>query len=258
MIDAWVFPRGQRAETVARAREAASEPIGFRSGGSAAVTRGEMITVRLDLGRWEVKPAVQTLLWVGTVTNVSFSVSPMQDVPSGRAIGTVTFLLKGMRIAELKFELRVGAEQGERPFMLVSRVQNAFASYASKDRSRVLARVQGMEKLGIDVFVDVRNLRSNDAYPTHLLRQIEASDVLYLFWSRNAKASPWVEREWRHGLENKGIHFIDPVPLADPRKVKPPIELADQKHFNDWTLAYLEYEKSLSLWRRLGSWLAGE
>jgi hypothetical protein len=257
LVDAWVFPKGEREQARARAHEAATEPVGFRSGGSSAIAHRETVIVRLDAGPWEVRPAVQRLLWSGSLANVSFGVTPMQEVPGGKAIGTLTFLVKGLRIAELKFELRVGAGQEARPFTLVSPVQQAFASYASKDRSRVLARVQGMEKLGINVFVDVRNLKSNDAYPAYLLRQIESSDVLYLFWSRHAKESAWVEREWRHGLQMKGVHFIDPVPLTDPRKVQPPAELAGHKHFNDWTLAYIEYEKALSVWRRLGMWLGG-
>jgi hypothetical protein len=74
-----------------------------------------------------------------------------------------------------------------------------------------------------------------------------------MFWSKHAKKSHWVDREWRHGMKTKGIDFIDPVPLVDPRKVPPPTELADHKHFNDWTLAYLEYEKALSLWHRMVS-----
>jgi hypothetical protein len=59
-------------------------------------------------------------------------------------------------------------------------------------------------------------------------------------------------------MQRKGAAFIDPVPLADPRKVPPPEGLADIKHFNDWTLAYLEYEKSLSTWDRLRAWIAGD
>jgi hypothetical protein len=94
-------------------------------------------------------------------------------------------------------------------------------------------------------------MKLHPSCPTHLLKQIDSSDVLYLFWSKYAKQSSWVEKEWRYGLTHKGIDFIDPVPLADPRKVPPPKELADVEHFNDWTLAYFEYENSISLWQRL-------
>jgi TIR domain len=116
--------------------------------------------------------------------------------------------------------------------------------------------VQGIEKFA-DVFTDVRNLSAGETYPKRLLERIDSSDVLYLFWSRHAKASEWVDREWRYGMERHGIDFVDPVPLVDPRKVPPPPELAAEKHFNDWTLAYLEYEKSRSLLARFGSWMQG-
>jgi hypothetical protein len=58
-------------------------------------------------------------------------------------------------------------------------------------------------------------------YEENLFSTIDSSDVLYLFWSRHAKRSSWVEREWRYGAQKKGIDFVDPVPLADLRKVPP-------------------------------------
>ena len=103
--------------------------------------------------------------------------------------------------------------------------------------------------------MDAHDLRAGDKYPDILLKRIEASDVLYLFWSRHAMKSPWVEQEWRHGLACKGIEFIMPMPLADPRKVPPPKELRNQIHFDDWTHRYLEYEKSFSLWTRIQAWM---
>jgi len=106
--------------------------------------------------------------------------------------------------------------------------------------------------------MDVRDLKSGDPYPVDLLRQIDNSDILYLFWSKRASRSEWVEKEWKYGLTKKGLNFVDPVPLVDPRKVPPPDELGKSKHFNDWTLAYIEYEKSLSGWDRFRAWMAGD
>lgn len=118
--------------------------------------------------------------------------------------------------------------------------------------------MQGIEKLGVKVFMDVRELKANVPYPTELEKHILDSDVLYLFWSLHASRSSWVEREWRYGMDVKGLDFIDPVPLVDPRKVPSPKELAETKHFNDWTRAYIEYEKSLSRWNRFRAWMIGE
>ena len=54
-----------------------------------------------------------------------------------------------------------------------------------------------------------------------------------------------VDQEWRYGFAQKGPDFIDPVPLANPRKVPPLAELAASKHFADWTLAYIEGMRNL-------------
>jgi hypothetical protein len=67
-----------------------------------------------------------------------------------------------------------------------------------------------------------------------------------------------VQREWRYGLQTKGIDFIDPVPLVDPRKAPPPKELADYKHFNDAIIAHLEAEKETRFWRRFITWLTND
>jgi TIR domain len=137
-------------------------------------------------------------------------------------------------------------------------VKNAFASYASKDRRRILAHLHGMEKIGVKVFMGVRNVKPNDPYPLDLLKHIDDADVLYLFWSRDAQNSDWVEREWRYGKARKGVAFIDPVPLADPRLVSPPEQLGDQNHFDDWVVAYREAVKGANAWRRFVAWAAGD
>jgi hypothetical protein len=252
IVDAWIFRREDRANALDRAKQARSD-ANFRTGGAALISRGTLVTVRLKVPYCKVEPASQSIVWDGGITNVPFTVSAPEPLPSGNLIGTCSFFVGGLRIGYVAFEM---APTGG--VALTTAIKSAFASYASTDRRRVLARVQGIEKLRVKVFMDVRDLRANDPYPSDLLKQIDSSDVLYLFWSRHASRSPWVEREWRYGMERKGAHFIDPVPLVDPRKVPPPKGLAEIKHFNDWTLAYLEYEKSLSGWDRLRAWLCGD
>jgi len=216
------------------------------------------LTAKLQIDSWDVKPPSQTISWNGNITSVSFAVSPKDDPSSHIAIGTCIFYRKGLRIGEVKFKLPLGRGAiAKRRLVAGSPIKCAFASYASKDRLNVLSRVHGMQKAHVDVFLDVHNLRSNDLYQTELFHQIDSADVLYLFWSRHAKESEWVDREWRYGLERKGIDFIDPVPLVDPRKVPPPRELGEHKHFDDWVLKYIEAEKGANIWRRLASLMAG-
>jgi len=89
----------------------------------------------------------------------------------------------------------------------------------------------------MDIFFDVESLRSGDDWESALRREIENRDVLFLCWSSFAKNSEWVEKEWRYALINKGLDFIEPVPLVSPSECPPPDELKS-KHFNDRALLY--------------------
>src|SRR5262249_35359389 len=78
-----------------------------------------------------------------------------------------------------------------------------------------------------------------------------------LFWSRPASESQWVEKEWRCAYQARGLDYIHPVSLVDPRAVPPPKELAS-RHFEDLTRIVYEYERLWNwgnrwrrLWRRL-------
>ena len=51
-------------------------------------------------------------------------------------------------------------------------------------------------------------------------------------WSRYARASKWVDAEWRYALKQKGADYIEPVPIDPPGSCPPPDELS-RKHFND-------------------------
>jgi hypothetical protein len=139
------------------------------------------------------------------------------------------------------FDVEVGPAVGEARSLGVrqEQVRSAFASYASPDRPEVLRRVQGLAAAGVEVFMDVLSLRAGQDWERQLVDNIRRRDVFYLFWSPAARASEWVNREWRYALQEKGLQYIHPVPLADPREAPPPPELAS-KHFNDLILAALK------------------
>lgn len=258
MIDAWMFQPDDREVAIKRAREELGADAKFRSGASSHIKRGTVVKVEVKIEAWRVEPEFQAIVWTGNVANAAFRVFPPTKVLGGIAHGICKFSADGLRVGTVPFSIRIGASADATIQVSPGKsVRTAFASYASKDRRRVLARVQGLQKF-VKVFVDVRDLDSGANYPLHLLEQIKASDALYLFWSRHAKKSDWVEKEWRYGLAHHGIDFIDPIPLADPRKVPPPPELGESKHFNDWVLAYIEYEKSLGIWHRIRAWMDGD
>jgi len=149
--------------------------------------------------------------------------------------------LKGLQIASLQFVFNVGVARSPVNILPTRTLfhKNAFASYASQDRDQVIAPVQGMETAlkGLKVFVDVVMLRSGQSWEQELWKEISSADVFYLFWCRHARSSPWVEKEWRYALQERGLDFIYPVPLETPKFAPPPMEL-EAKHFYDPLLAF--------------------
>ena len=243
VLDVWAHLKDQRAEVVRRAREAYSEGrIQARSKGPALVARGTVLSVRLRLEDLIVEEAEDAILWAGEIGNATFLVTVPNDAAEGSKAGLATVYANGLQIARMHFEIRVGPSLREvRNFRTrEERHRKAFASYASADRDSVLARIQGIQKAApnLDVFVDVVSLRSGQYWENELWSIIPANDVFYLFWSKNAADSEWVDKEWRCALSTRGLDFIDPVPLVSPDEAPPPTELSS-KHFNDWVLAYM-------------------
>ena len=118
-------------------------------------------------------------------------------------------------------------------------VNSAFISYAHKDLKTVISIIQGIKtRSNIDIFFDQDSLRSGDNWPEKLMEEIKARDVLFLCWSKHAKKSEWVEKEWRYALKHKGINAIEPIPLVRPNKCPPPKEL-NSIHFGDKMLNFL-------------------
>jgi molecular chaperone DnaK len=245
LVDVWAHIERQRAEVERQIQLANPEPNiprVIRPKGPFRIQRGTRLFVRLKFQDLLIEPSEEVILWEGGIGNASFSVEVTMDIPLGLKIGLVTIHWEGtLQIARVPIQVLVALTTDRTvPSPLpLHQVRKAFASYASEDRDEVLGRIQGMQKVAPDlkVFLDVAELRSGEDWEQKLWQVIPESDVLYLFWSAAAKASPWVEKEWRCGLSTRGEEFIDPVPLVSPDQVRPPEELS-KKHFNDWVLAY--------------------
>jgi hypothetical protein len=177
--------------------------------------------------------------WDGEIGLVQFAcISPL-DAARETYAGTARFRVDSLELAKVYFVVRLGPLAMPPADVATERtpVRSAFASYATEDRERVLARIQGVQKVApsIDVFLDVLSLRSGERWRDAIERQIRERDVLWLFWSRAASRSVHVETEWRTALSAHGLAGIDPVPLESPAEAPPPPELA-ALHFHDWTL----------------------
>jgi hypothetical protein len=244
IVEVWVAPSGRSAEMLAEAtRSGRMIERGNRS--HINLERDTVITVLLRLPDFEVPDPMEMLGWDGDIRNVSFIVKAPASLAPGVYPGIAKLMKGQLPFASIAFDLAVTSptakvEAPPEPLKArVQRIARAFASYASQDRAEVLRRVQGIQATGMDVFLDVVNLRSGQDW------EIDTSDGFFLFWSRNAAQSNWVEREWRYALKQHGLEFISPLALEDPRLTQPPAELS-KMHFNDMLLAFIHSEDAIA------------
>ncbi|HPB32039.1 MAG TPA: toll/interleukin-1 receptor domain-containing protein, partial [Candidatus Sumerlaeota bacterium] len=231
-----------------RAREeAGGADIRIKSRGPIELARGNVLTVRPIIRGFSIEPLQDTILWEGEIGNATFTITVPENAKLGSHPGFCEIHLNGLKISSLHFIILVATNGGELSPINSHEVRHrrVFASYASEDRDAVLARIQGLLKgiPDLKVFLDVASLHSGVRWQDALKAEILKSDLMYLFWSRAARESEWVDMEWRLGYREKGIDFIDPVPLVSPMEVPPPSELAEL-HFNDWILAYMRNTSS--------------
>ncbi len=234
VLDIWAYVEEQRAEMLERA-ERRGKAVEAGSKGPVRVPRDTDILVLLHLPGFEVENDRDTLVWACEVANVSFVVRALASLRPGDYVGTARLIQCGREAARLSFTLRVGDEEApaaELPGELRA-VRSAFASYESSDRLRVLDVVRGMRAAGVDVFLDVLSLRTQDNWQERIPREIRSRDRFCLFWSGAASRSKWVGWEWRCALETIGCERIEPMPLVDPSDVHPPAELRECAQFDD-------------------------
>jgi hypothetical protein len=237
LLDVWAHTSAQLNDVLAQA----GGEISRKTSGPVRLARGTELIVEVKIADFAIDEPQAVIEWLGEIGNANFAVTVPAGRRPGSVLGKATFHAAGIRTLTVNFQLEIGKAENEvapLPAWEV-RYRTAFASYSSKDRDEVLGRIQGMQKIvpGLDVFLDVASLRSGQDWQQRLWQEIGRRDIFFLFWSKHAKESTWVEKEWRLALDTRGLDFIDPVPLVPPDQAPPPPELGS-KHFNDWVLAF--------------------
>jgi type VI secretion system ImpA family protein len=233
----WVHLDRHRRAVIYRAMRALGlgnpEDMLVKSEGPVALARGTIVSARISISGLPLDPCEKSILWSGETGCASFVISVPPTANQHQYRGVVSIRVNSCEVARMDFLLRMAGRSGRVPAKL-KRHATAFASYASEDRDAVIARLQGMQKVApwLKVFMDVVDLRSGELWEQQLRQAIRESDVFYLFWCRHARASKWVDREWRYAYRQRGLEFIDAVPLERSKNAPPPDELKT-KHFND-------------------------
>lgn len=188
---------------------------------------GTRLSVRLAAKGLEVSPAEEGFVWDGRQAMLEFDVAVPAAAPLGTVVLKFDVLLDGITVARLRLDLQVAAQAAAEPAEAkVDAARTAFASYSSKDRDRVLDRVDAARiAAGLDIFLDCLSLHPGEQWKAALEREIPARDLFMLFWSTAAAESEWVEWEWRRALELKGLEAMQIHPLENG--VRPPPELGE-------------------------------
>jgi hypothetical protein len=222
------------------------------------IERGQEIVFELTMRGLDVQePTTMRLVWKGKPKSVKFDVTVPDDCQPKSVTGTVDVYYLNVPIGNLRFkldivprgEIEAAAERPSFPEQKFTRYRYAFISYASEDRAEVLRRVQVLPLVRIDYFQDITSLDPGDRWAKELYKEIDKSDVFFLFWSRAARASEWVEKEVLYAIERKrgdeeAAPDIKPVMLEGPPPVEPPERLRSL-HFNDKILYFISVEDSL-------------
>lgn len=235
------------AEQAMLVREQAKEidPSSSLRGASAL---GTIIAPRSRLGfelilpGCEIDAPMQHLVWRRRADYVSFEILAPKERNGGQLMGSLIVSQDDVPIGRIKFKLELTESTIESASVTsvgeAKRFNLAFISYCSKDRDEVLRRVQMLSLAGVPYVQDLLSLEPGDLFETKLLRWIDESDVMFLFWSDCAKKSSWVEKEWKYALENKNDDYILPVIIEGPPFPEPPVELK-HLHWSDKILYFL-------------------
>lgn len=266
LIQVYAHRGGVLEEDAARINAFSADPsttLRGRQPLDETVAEGEKLGFHLTMRGVEIDYPNQEIVWRGAMRAVMFGVLIPEDFAPRDTVGTVLVTKHGTPIGHLKFTLEVVSreeKQHARPVggwhsvncWHLRRYHEAFISYASADRAKVLPRVQALAAAKINVFQDILNLNPGDRWKKELYRHIDDCDAFFLFWSKAAKRSKWVRHETlyaraRQGGKEDAPPEIIPIIIEGPPLVEPPPEL-DFLHFNDkfiYLLKGVEAEEEL-------------
>lgn len=214
-------------------------------GGYHNVEKKSKVKVVLSSKDIELNDCEEEGIWQGKFLEFSFIAEVPEDYAKKQILFCASVYINDLIATKLKFIVDVKKEEEHKVEIEREDITSAFVSYASQDRDRVAAIIQGMKKArpDLDVFFDVETLRSGEKWEEALKTEIDKRKILYLCWSKFASQSQWVDFEWRYALDKKGEDCIDPIPIEPPEICPPPLELS-AKHFNDrmiYVIKALEY-----------------
>ncbi len=234
------FPeRVEEADRMAREFDDAAGQRGF-SVFNESVRQGQILRFDFKVTGGTVDLESASLRWTGRTGSVQFLVTAGTTETLTALFARVTISLDSVPIGQIVFKVAIAAQVTAAPAepLATSEVfQRYFISYATKDRDKVIPRVQMLPRMGKEFRQDLFDLEPGVRFERRLFEFIRECDATLVFWSANAKTSEWVLRECRFCIETKGIERLLPVIIERPPPLPPP-ELAEL-HMNDKLLYFI-------------------
>jgi hypothetical protein len=188
---------------------------------------GAHVRVRMTLVGSAAAPLEEEFIWRNASNLVDFPVQvPAFDAPD-TLVPRLEVFVEDLRVATILLTVEVGLAPAwhRRVTVTAEPARTAFASYARRDRRRVLDRVASLRiASGLEVWLDHLSLVPSRRWKEEVERMIGESDLFLLFWSPHAKRSRWVTWEWKLALARKPRDRFQVHPLA---YAAPPPELED-------------------------------
>jgi hypothetical protein len=203
------------------------------------IKRGARVEISFAVNTLRVDEPVQSVVWQGRPAVCGFEVTIPQGTGGQSFFPVVRVSVDGILIGRIRFRISSDAEAASSQATPLGdharRYEKAFVSYATIDRKEVLKRVQMLQILETEFFLDLLSLDPGDRWQKKLFEQIDRCDLFLLFWSQAAKDSRWVLREAEYALKRQQENpdsEPDIIPVILEHEVIPPPSLA-ALNFND-------------------------
>ena len=173
--------------------------------------QGTRVVVRLRGRGLIIDPPEQEFIWRGGRNVIPFDVEVPKEAPEETIVLKFDVLIEDTVVARLRLDLEISATAKAeiRRTPAVTPARTAFASYSSRDRSRVLDRVDALTRhAGLEFFLDCIDLHQGEEWKPALAEAIHQQELFMLFWSRHSAASPWVGWELETAKQAKSRDFI--------------------------------------------------
>ncbi len=211
----------------ARSREA-GQRVAVASSRISAM-RGTWFTLVPSINEVEFNPPRQEVAWVENIQEIAFRFRAETTSEGKPLVGAMEVLANNLPVGVVPLALQVGgtswsdsSDQWATSSALM--FQHVFASYSRNDLDIVKACAEAYSALGIDLFVDRKDLLAGQEWHPALLQKIEEIDVFQLFWSNSSRESRYVDDEWRHAMSmrrQKGHRFLRPLYWEEPKPDAP-------------------------------------